>query len=299
MSPEEFKSVGKNELIIRRESGLTLLPNGESSALAEIISRSLVHIKTNKDLALPERRAGDECEFEIALGVNIVMCWIPLGEFIMGSARDEIGRDEDETQHRVIITKGFWLAKIPTTNAQWYSVMGFSMSPFRKKANQPVSGVSWNDVCGDELGSGPNFLNSVNLRVAPGDRFVLPTEAQWEYACRAGTTGPFEGNLGEVAWYSDNMHDKSSSIVGIKRPNAWGLYDMLGCVAEWCSDWYGEHRNDPAMDPVGPNSGSERVMRGGGYERGPDFCRFAKRMKVSPDFSYNSIGFRLALVPAS
>jgi formylglycine-generating enzyme required for sulfatase activity len=278
-------------LIIPPGSGLALLANGDPPVLSEIISRSLAHIQTSKALAVAERRAGEECELEIAPGVKMAMCWIPPGEFIMGSPADEEGRRDDEAQHRVRITQGFWLAKTPTTQAQWQAVMGDIPSRFKGNA-LPVDQVSWNDICGNESGTG-GFLGALNKRLPTGGRFHLPTEAQWEYACRAGTTGPYAGNLDEMGWYRDNSESKTHPV-GQKRANAWGLHDMLGNVWEWCADWFGRYEVDAVTDPVGPNSGSYRVGRGGVWGCDAYGCRVAFRNNLTPPSSYNYFGFRVA-----
>ncbi|MBQ4142723.1 MAG: formylglycine-generating enzyme family protein, partial [Thermoguttaceae bacterium] len=121
----------------------------------------------------------------------------------------------------------------------------------------------------------------------------LPTEAQWEYACRAGTTGAYAGDLGEMGWYGSS--GGGTHPVGQKKPNAWGLYDMHGNVWEWCQDWYGSYTTSPTSDPTGPNSGSYRVFRGGSWYSGAQFCRSAYRDWSAPDFRYVNLGFRLVL----
>ena len=269
---------------------MALLPNGDTPVLSEIISRSLAHIQTRKSLAVTERRAGEEREFEIVPGVKMVMCWIPPGEFLMGSPEDEVCRWDQETQHRVKISQGFWLAKTPTTQAQWQAVMGNNPSHF-KGDDLPVECVSWDDICGNELGTG-GFLGELNKRVPEGGRFHLPTEAQWEYACRAGTTGPYGGDLIEIASYFEN-NDERADPVGQKKPNAWGLHDMLGNVSEWCSDWCGGYDLSAVTDPTGTTSGSNRVVRGSYCDNYAYDCRVAGRGSL-PNRRYIITGFRIA-----
>jgi len=283
--------------MIRPESGLAKLPGGQTSAMAEMINRSLAHIQTSKALAVPQRRAGEECEFEIAPGVKMVMCWIPPGEFLMGSPEGEEDRDDDETQHRVRITQGFWLAKTPTTQAQWQAVMGSNPSHF-KGGDRPVECVSWDDICGDESASG-GFLGELNRRLPAGGRFHLPTEAQWEYACRAGTTGAYAGDLedmDEMGWFDDNDDngDGQTRPVGQKKPSAWGLHDVHGNVGEWCSDWYEDYDVNDMIDPSGPASGSDRVLRGGLCSNNAFNCRAALRYYGNPTGSNDFNGFRIA-----
>ena len=282
----------ENGLVIRPSTGLVSLSDGGSPAMAEIIRRSLAHIQTSKALAVPERRAGEECEFEIAPGVKMVMCWIPPGEFLMGSPEDEEGRKDDETQHLVKITQGFWLAKTPTTQAQWQAVMGSDPSVF-KGEDLPVESVRRRpDICGNESGT-DGFLGELNERVPEGGRFHLPTEAQWEYACRAGTTGPYDGDLNEIAWYLGN-NDKRTHPVGQKKPNAWGLHDMLGNVSEWCADWYAPYDLNVVTDPTGPADGSYRVFRGGSWSNLASYARCSDRYFNWPDYAISNIGFRPA-----
>jgi formylglycine-generating enzyme required for sulfatase activity len=244
-------------------------------------------------------RAGEEREFEIAAGVTLTMCWIPPGEFVMGSPADELGRDDDETQHRVTLTQGFWLGKYEVTQAQWEAVMGRNPSHF-KGSNLPVEVVSWDDI------SQPGgFLEKANRQGSPNGRFRLPTEAQWEYACRAGTTTALnsgknltstEGacpNLDEVGWYSQNS-DSKTHPVGQKKANAWGLHDMHGNVWEWCADWYEAYPQGAATDPTGPNNGSYRVFRGGSWYDIASRACCAYRYCYSPSCADFDYGFRLA-----
>jgi len=221
----------------------------------------------------------------------MVMCWIPPGEFLMGSPEDEEYRRDNETQHRVRITQGFWLAKTQTTQAQWQAVMGGNPSQF-KGEDLPVECVRWNDICGDESGTG-GFMGELNKRVSPGGRFHLPTEAQWEYAARSGTTGPYAGILDEMGWYRDNS-DGETHPVGQKKPNAWGLHDMHGNVWEWCADWDGKYDVNAVEDPTGTPSGSYRVLRGGSWIITANYCRVADRSNADPPGAGNFIGFRIA-----
>lgn len=285
------------------------LPDGGSSALSEIISRSLLHIQTSRELVVPARKAGEECEFEIAPGVKIVMCWIPLGEFLMGSPEDELGpwpseTQNPETQHRVMLTQGFWLGKYPVTQAQWEAVMRNNLIAF-KGSNLAVESVSWTDI--SESGG---FLEKVNGFAAAGEIFSLPTEAQWEYASRAGTVTALNSgkiltkekgacpNLNELAWYRENS-EKKIHPVGQKKANGWGLHDMHGNVWEFCSDWYGDYSNEPQVDPRGPDSGKGRVVRGGSCRSSKSGCRVAFRTFSNPAFDcYSSnVGFRIARCP--
>jgi formylglycine-generating enzyme required for sulfatase activity len=240
------------------------------------------------------------------------------GSFLMGSPADEPGRDDDEgPQHTVTLNRGFWLADSPCTQALWQAVMGDNPSKLQSP-ERPVENVSWNDV---QL-----FLTQLEGRV-PGLGAELPTEAQWEYACRAGTTAatyagpmPILGKnyapvLDASAWYGGNsgvdwdlVHGYDSTgwpekqyphtragtrIVKLKRPNAWGLHDMLGNVWEWCADGKRTYTSSPEQDPVGP-PGLFRVLRGGGYWHGARYVRGACRLASGPGRRRQYLGFRLA-----
>ena len=290
----------ENSLVIRPATGLISLPEDGSPALSEIISRSLAHIKVSRALVVPERRAGEEQEFEIAPGVKIVMCWIPPGEFLMGSPEDELWREKDETQHRVTITRGFWLAKTQTTQAQWEAVMGSNPSYFNGR-DLPVERVSW-----DAISKPGGFMEKVNGFATAGGIFSLPTEAQWEYACRAGTVTALNNgknlttddgacpNLDEVAWYRENSAKKTHPV-GQKKANHWGLHDMHGNVWEWCVDRYHNYTDEARVDPRRPDSGADRVLRGGCWINLAYYSRAAYRDYYSPtNANCGYIGFRIA-----
>jgi formylglycine-generating enzyme required for sulfatase activity len=206
-------------------------------------------------------------------GMELV--FIPAGEFMMGSPDGEKDRERDEGPvHRVRITKGFYLGKYEVTQGEWEKVMGNNPSYFGGNVRFPVEMVSWDDC--------QEFLRKA------GNDLRLPTEAQWEYACRAGTGTRFsfgddDGSLGDYAWYLANSGSKPHEV-GQKKPNAWGLYNMHGNVWEWCSDWHGEkyYGESPADDPQGPAGGESRVLRGGGWGDDPKLCRAANRNRNSP-----------------
>jgi formylglycine-generating enzyme required for sulfatase activity len=231
----------------------------------------------------------------------MVMCWIPPGEFLMGSPDDEENRNDDETQHRVKITQGFWLAKTRTTPVQWEAVMG-SYPRDSTGENMPFDWVRWDNICENEAGT-RGFLGKLNMLVPEGGRFHLPTEAQWEYACRAGTTGPYAGNLDKkgcmdaigaanraAARKTHQLHE-----VDHMKSNAWGLHDMHDYTWEWCSDWYGDYDLSAVTDPAGPAVGTSRVRRGGGWHDLPYYCRVALRgAGFVPAGEEGDFGFRLA-----
>jgi len=241
--------------------------------------------------------------FTLSNNVKLEMVKIKAGTFMMGSPEGELGRSGDETQHQVTLTKDYWLGKFEVTQAQWQAVMSNNPSHF-KGDNRPVECVRWNEA--------KEFCDKLNEKCAgklpAGYKFDLPTEAQWEYACRAGTTTALNNgknltdekynceNLAEVAWYDYQNKENQTHQVGQKRPNNWGLYDMHGNVWEWCRDRYGSYSGDET-DPVGPSSGSGRVVRGGSWSSGARDCRSACRYNNGPAFRRSGLGFRLALVP--
>jgi hypothetical protein len=208
---------------------------------------------------------------------------IPAGSFLMGSPEDEEGRDEDETQHAVEITQPFLLKTTPVTQAEWQAVMGDNPARFQGDDRRPVEMVSWEDAV--------RFCESLSAQT--GDIYTLPTEAQWEYACRAGTTAARYGDLDAVAWYRDNAR-MNTKPVGQKQPNAWGLSDMLGNVWEWSLDWSDAYVSQPQRDPQGPQSGDDRVVRGGAWHNDAQYCRAAQRNYDPPTLRSAYVGFRPA-----
>jgi formylglycine-generating enzyme required for sulfatase activity len=232
-------------------------------------------------------------QFEVSLSAQVrqVFCFIPSGRFIMGSPADEEGRFDVEQQVEVTLTRPFWLAKTVVTQSQWEAVMGSNPSEFRG-AEMPVENVSWEDA--------QSYIAKLNeKRVLPeGWKFALPTEAQWEYACRAGEKGPYSGGaLDEVAWYCDNSGGRTHEVAQ-KKPNAWGLHDMHGNVWEWCADWLEDAPLMGGIDPAGPSSGDYRVFRGGSWSFDASYCRAARRNGDRPGLRLYLLGFRPALVPS-
>ncbi len=252
---------------------------------------------------LPKERSVD-----FGGGVKMEFVLIPAGEFVMGSPEAE--RQEmleaakarnlewairmipsEGPQHRVKISKPFYLGKYEVTQAQWQAVMSNNPSKFQDPMH-PVEQVSWDDI--------QPFLAKLNMRFEKKEmRFGLPTEAQWEYACRAGTTTTFSFGdnpalFAQYGWYRDNSGGKTHPV-GQRKPNAWGLYDMHGNVFEWCSDWYGKeyYRQSPAVDPTGPPTGSCRVFRGGCWRNLPQFARSAFRFAPLPSDRRYDLGFRV------
>ncbi len=211
-------------------------------------------------------------------GVMLDLVLIRPGKFLMGS---ENGDSDEKPVHEVTISRSFYLGKYEVTQAQWEAVMGSNPSCF-KGATLPVEQVSWEDC--------QKFIEKINSKGV--GTFRLPTEAEWEYACRAGTTGGYAGNLDEMAWYDKNSGDMTHPV-GTKKANPWGLYDMHGNVWEWCQDWYGPYPGSAVQDPKGAAGGSYRVARGGCWYHDARICRSAARAGGSPSSRHYNLGFRL------
>ena len=237
---------------------------------------------------------------EITNSIGMKLVLIPKGTFMMGSPESEQGRNENENQHEVTISKDYYLGVYEVTQAQYEKVMGKNPSSFQgakvgnENADLPVENVSWDDTvefC--------KKLSDLPEEKKAGRVYRLPTEAEWEYACRAGgvtaySFGESSESLGDYAWFDENSR-RQTHPVGQKKPNAWGLYDLHGNVWEWCSDRYGEYPKGAVSDPTGPKGGSDRVHRGGSWLNEAAICRSALRNWIDPSFRYHNFGFRVAL----
>jgi formylglycine-generating enzyme required for sulfatase activity len=227
-----------------------------------------------------------------SIGMKLVL--VPKGTFMMGSPESEEGRYSDEgPQHSVTISKDYYLGAYEVTQEQYQRIMGENPSEF-KGANNPVEKVSWEDAV-----AFCKKLSELPEEKAAGRVYRLPTEAEWEYACRAGSTtrfgfGDIDSQLGSYAWFYKNSTG-ATRPVGQKTPNAWGLYDMHGNVWEWCADRKGDYSTSAVTDPTGPAEGSFRVFRGGCWFSEAAFCRSAFRHRIDPSFRNYYLGFRLAL----
>jgi formylglycine-generating enzyme required for sulfatase activity len=236
--------------------------------------------------------ANPERTFDLPGGATIEMVWIEPGTFTMGSPDSEFGRDSNEgPQHQVTISRGFWLGKYELTQGQWQAVMGSNPSYF-PGPNRPVEQVSWNDL--------QSLIGQLN-QAAGNSLYRLPTEAEWEYACRAGATtrwafGDDEGLVGDYAWYDCNEGCETKEV-GQLNPNTWGLYDMHGNVWEQCQDWYENYSNAAQTDPTGPSDETAmlfaHIRRGGGFSSAVRGTRSAYRDFDSPDARINYLGARL------
>ena len=235
--------------------------------------------------------------FTNSSGMKLV--YIPPGEFMMGLPSSESERQYDEDPvHRLTVTRGFYVSTTEATQAQYRSIMGTNPSYFKGKDN-PVEMVSWNNAV--------EFCERLSEK--EGRTYRLPTEVEWEYACRAGTTTPFYTgetiNTSQANYNGDYVYGNGTKgvfrertvSVGSFPPNAFGLYDMHGNVGEWCQDWYGEdyYETSPVSNPQGPSSGKCRVLRGGCWGSSPQLCRSADRDCFTPDFRSGNSGFRIVL----
>ena len=232
-------------------------------------------------------------------GITQKFRWIEPGTYWMGSPESEIEREDDENQHQVTLTKGFWMGDTTCTQALWKTVLGNNPANFKDNANNPVEQVSWDDA--------QKFLQTLNSMVS-GSNARLPTEAEWEYACRAGTNTPFsfgdnitseQVNHYGIYPYANGKKGLSwQKTVPVKSlpANAWGLHEMHGNVWEFCQDWYGDYPAEPVTNPMGSPVGVMRVTRGGSwFSPSGGLCRSAYRSGCEPDFRDDVSGFRLVL----
>jgi formylglycine-generating enzyme required for sulfatase activity len=231
-----------------------------------------------------------------SLGIEFIL--VPAGEFMMGAVpQDKEADDDEKPQHKVRITKPFYMGKYPVTQEEWEKLMGNNPSEFKKAGKRaPVETVSWNDC--------QEFIKKLNQK--EGKTYRLPTEAEWEYSARGGvsggstiyTYGDDVSKLGDYAWYDGNSGN-TTHPVGQKKPNSLGLYDMMGNVREWCGDWYDEeyYKNSPSSDPKGADKGEYRVLRGGSWRINAGNSRLSLRGNDYPDSRYDLNGFRLVLLP--
>lgn len=246
------------------------------------------------DVAL-EKKAPPK-QFTNSIGMKFV--WIPPGSFIMGSPKGEKDRQDNETQHKVTLTKGFFMGVHLVTQEQWQEIMGDNPSKFKGEKNLPVEQVSWDDC--------QRFITKLREKDKDKKVYRLPTEAEWEYACRAGTTTPFhfgETISTEQANYDGNgiygtgkkgVSRKKTTPVDHFPANAWGLHDMHGNLFQWCQDWYGDYPTDDQVDPQGSDDSTRgRVLRGGCFGDIPKYCRSAFRRPFGPGFGGPIFGFRL------
>jgi formylglycine-generating enzyme required for sulfatase activity len=262
---------------------------GHVMATQQAVGRWLAVLAAAVLLAASGCSSKPELTLDLGGGVTMKLVRIPAGKFMMGSPDPEEGRAFNETQHEVTLSKPFYMGVTEVTQAQYQAIMDTNPSNFKGETN-PVEVVSWTEAT--------EFCKKLTEKTRQAVR--LPTEAEWEYACRAGTTTAFsfgdaDSALGDYAWYGANSGDETHPV-GQKKPNAWGLYDMHGNVMEWCADWYKDYPKGAVTDPQGPASGSGRVLRGGSWNDDPDFCRSAYRYPFdTPDDRAINYGFRVVV----
>jgi sulfatase modifying factor 1 len=295
----------ENPIVPSGSNKLALSP-GKNPVLDAMVRDALALAKSQTELDLASNLPSATPSPYTIPWLGLELMPIPAGEFLMGSPDDEDLRRDNETQHQVTISKPFWMGKYPVTQGQWEKVMGDNPSDFKEAGKDaPVECVGWDDAM--------EFCRKVNQREAregrlpQGYEFTLPTEAQWEYACRAGTTTVFhfgdslsshQANFDGNHPYGDAEEGPfldTTTPVGKYRPNAWGLYDMHGNVWEWCHDWFGNYPSGSVTDPAGPNSGSVRVYRGGCWGSSGEYCRSADRDSYYPGHRSSYLGFRPSL----
>ena len=225
------------------------------------------------------------------LVLGLAVRWVPSGRFTMGSPSSEPDRSSDELQHEAVLTRGLFLAETECTQGQWESVMGGNPSHF-KGSERPVEQVSWEEA--EEYCRKLTAKQRAEGILPEGWGWRLPTEAEWEYAVRAGTTGARYGDSDTIAWHGGNSGSETHRV-SQKAANAWGLQDMIGNVWEWCGDWYGDYPTGSVTNPTGPSSGSFRVFRGGSWRFDAGRARSALRFWSVPGFRSYFLGFRPAL----
>jgi formylglycine-generating enzyme required for sulfatase activity len=241
----------------------------------------------------PKPASGAPTQRTFTNNIDMSFVLIPKGGFTIGSPTGEPGRSDNERQHPVTISKPFYLQTTEVTQEQWERVMGGNPSSFKDCGDDcPVETVSW--------GAAQEFIEKLN-KTESGAKYRLPTEAEWEYACRAGSKGGFcfgdeETKLGEYAWYKGNSGGKTHPVRK-KKPNTWGLYDIHGNVWEWCQDWYGYYPTRHLVDPTGPESGESNVLRGGSWYNDAGHVRSAVRVGRWRGFRDHGLGFRVARDP--
>lgn len=252
----------------------------------QIVHPAAVELNRSEEGREAEKRLKEQT-LRIAREIAAGMVSVPAGCYLMGS---DSGMADEKPVHEVCVD-GFRMGKYEVTQAQWEAVMGSNPASNKQGGNYPVESVSWNDA--------QEFIRRLNT--ATNQNFRLPTEAEWEYACRSG--GKKEqycggDNLDDLAWYEDNSGG-ASHPVGTKQANGLGLYDMSGNVWEWCSDWYDEnyYRSSPRQNPPGPSSGVSRVDRGGSWFRRSGYEYAAFRRGLNPGNRLGAIGFRLVAPP--
>ncbi|MSR50504.1 MAG: WGR domain-containing protein [Gemmataceae bacterium] len=284
-TPEKAKA--EMEKLIKEKTGKGYVEVGSKAvkALKPAVGKKTSAGSMGEGLSKAEKQA-KVAEEDLGKGVKLEMVLVPAGKFMMGSPASEKNRYDDETQHKVTLTKPFYMGKYEVTQEQWEAVMGDNPSE-TKEAKYPVTDVSWEDC--------QEFIEKLNTSTKGNYR--LPTEAEWEYACRAGTSTAYSFGAKitpKNANYDDSGIDKPIEG-GTYKPNAFGLYDMHGNVWEWCEDWLADYSPGAVTDPKGPTTtGETRVLRGGSFVCFASDARSSLRLSGAPTYRDFSNGFRLA-----
>jgi formylglycine-generating enzyme required for sulfatase activity len=274
----------------------------EAHAKAEAEERELQRLaaeaRSDEERAMAEAKlgrirlvGGGRFEPGEGLFLGVLVRWIPAGRYLMGSSAGDVSQGDAEVQHEVVLTRGFFLAVTECTQGQWEALMGGNPSHF-KGPERPVEQVSWEEAV--EYCRKLTAKQRAEGILPEGWEWRLPTEVEWEYAARAGTTGVRYGELDAIGWWNGNS-EKQTQPVKRKTANVWGLHDMLGNVSEWSSEWYGVYPTGSLTDPSGPPSGSLRVVRGGSWGDDARYVRSAYRLRLVSGARNRSVGFRPAL----
>ena len=268
-------------------SNLQITLTKEATAIQQsVVSQPTVVLQPVAQTPVTNR---DDITIPVKDDISIDMVRVEAGTFTMGATPEmKYPFDSEKPAHKVTLTNDYYIGKYEVTQALWQAVMGNNPSKF-KGDNLPVESVSWND-CQEFISK----LNSIT-----GKTFRLPTDAEWEYAARGGKKGrgyQYSGsnNISDVAWYTDNSGSKTHAV-GSKQANELGIYDMSGNVYEWCQDWKGSYSSSSQVNPIGANSGSYRVNRGGGWFSTARYCRSSYRYDYTPGYRYYNLGLRLVL----
>jgi formylglycine-generating enzyme required for sulfatase activity len=325
----EKTTEGQSELQREAEATPEVMREARTEVIAEAAPELQREAETTSEVMREARtevavEAAPEITPELPAQPNEVL--IPAGTFTMGSPTTELGRGLDDTQYQVTLTRSFFMQKYEVTQSEFQARMGYNPSSFSScGGNCPVERVNWYEAaaysnaasraaglaeCFTCTGSGASVTCSVAAAYTGANYYNclgyrLPTEAEWEYAYRAGTSTAFynggitstgcfslDANADAIAWYKCNAQSKTHPVGG-KQPNAWGLYDMAGNVWEWCYDWYDDYSAQAATDPVGAATGANRVIRGGVWSSYADGVRAARRSSYTPTFHVSVLGFRV------
>ncbi|MDR3228231.1 MAG: formylglycine-generating enzyme family protein [Puniceicoccales bacterium] len=281
---------------IERKKTATKFPSASAADTSASATTSTAKPQTPQRPPPPRLSNSRHGTYTIALSDKVSLELLPVasGSFQMGNDNSYAFAVEKPV-HKVTLSQPFWLGKTAVTQAQWEAVMGNNPSRFKNRgANRPVENISWEDAVAfcKKLTERERATN----RLPAGCEYVLPTEAEWEYVCRAGSTSDYAGTgkLEDMGWFDKNSGGETHDVA-TKRPNAWGFFDMHGNVWEWCSDWYGSYPSSNVTDPQGAKTGDDSVNRGGSWSNQARFCRAAFRYWGMPSRCGSNLGFRLAL----